>query len=179
MSDVLRQSGQIALDGGQKFAVHVVHRIAFFRDGKRDHLQRMTFKHFDQPFAPLRRGHVKAFGHARDQRILRHPVRLQRGEDGKIVVQRIDVVDNIRIERLCGDDALLRLARIEQVLLQFGDESAEDIARTEVQPDGLIGRLVAHGGNVKLRHRDACVQPRLPVADSRHVQLHAERLLTF
>ncbi len=55
-----------------------------------------------------------------------------------------DLIDDLVVEPLADDDAGRGQAAIEQALLQGGGEDAEDVARTEVDPRGVLCALFDH-----------------------------------
>jgi len=66
----------------------------------------------------------------------------------------------------------------QQALLQRGDEAAEDVARTEVDPDGVLLGGGSHGSVVKGGQLDAQLFPLgFLVDDGRRIHLHNDLLL--
>ena len=53
-------------------------------------------------------------------------------------MRHINLVDNVIVERFRRDDAGFRQPRVQQALLKSRDKAAEDVARTEVDPDGVL-----------------------------------------
>ena len=68
-------------------------------------------------------------------------------------MRHINLVDNVIVERFRRDDAGFRQPRVQQALLKSRDKAAEDVARAEMHPHGLLGGLLRHLRPVVLRQR--------------------------
>ena len=175
----VRALGHVRDDDRHQLAGHVAQRVALLRDGEGDHLQGGIDENLRKArhLARVLRVGAQALGDGGDDLAAGGGVRIERDVHGQAVERIVDFGDNLVVEGIRRDDAAVGQAFIEQLLLQGGNEAAEDIARTEVHPDRVLLRRVRHGLHVILRHGDAHLLPRSAVRECGTIHFHGSSSL--
>ena len=170
----------VSLHDGHQAAVGTVQSVALLGDGEGDHLQAGIGEDLLEAGHHLRVGRVgaQALGHRADDLAAGGAVRVQGDVHRQVVIRGVDLVDDVVVEGVGCDDAAVGGTLVQQALLQRGDEAAEDVARTEVDPDGVLLGGGSHGSVVKGGQLDAQLFPLgFLVDDGRRIHLHNDLLL--
>ena len=170
----------VGLHNGHQAAVGTIERVALLGDGEGDHLQAGIGEDLLEAGHHLGVGRVgaQALGHRADDLAAGGAVRVQGDIHRQVVIRGVDLVDDVVVEGVGCDDAAVGQTLVQQTLLQGGDKAAEDVAGTEVDPDGMLLGGGGHGGVVKCGQLDAQLFPlSLLVDDGRRVHLHNDLLL--
>ena len=170
----------VSLHDGHQAAVGTVQSVALLSDGEGDHLQAGIGEDLLEAGHHLRVGRVgaQALGHRADDLAAGGAVRVQGDVHRQVVIRGVDLVDDVVVEGVGCDDAAVSGTLVQQALLQRGDEAAEDVARTEVDPDGVLLGGGSHGSVVKGGQLDAQLFPLgFLVDDGRRIHLHNDLLL--
>ena len=170
----------VGLHNGHQAAVGTIEGVALLGDGEGDHLQAGIGEDLLEAGHHLGVGRVgaQALGHRADDLAAGGAVRVQGDIHRQIVIRGVDLVDDVVVEGVGCDDAAVGQTLVQQTLLQGGDKAAEDVAGTEVDPDGMLLGGGGHGGVVKCGQLDAQLFPlSLLVDDGRRVHLHNALLL--
>ena len=79
---------------------------------------------------------------------------------------------NKKIAGVCGDDAALYLALLQQILLQLGDEATEDVTGTKVDPDRILHGGLSHLLPVKLGQSYLGIGPEFGIFQRLRIHFH-------
>ena len=129
---------------GQRLTLDIGQGIALLGDGEGRHLHGGTDEAGLQLGPLVGSGGVGAhtLGDGGDDLLLGGAVGLEGHHQGHGIMGIIDLVNDVVVEGLGGDDAALRQTHVQQPLLQPGDKAAEDVARAEMHPHGrFLGGL--------------------------------------
>ena len=167
----MMRSGGACFDVGQSQAAEIAVKagqgITFLCDRKADHLQGRIAEDGLQLAVLLSVGTVSfnAVSDGSDDALVKGPVRMHLDQKGQIVKRSVDLVDNLEIEGLGSDDTGLLLAGIQQLLLDLRDESAENVACSEMYPYRILLGLSLDSLNIKFRQNNAGLLPLSGVLD--------------
>ena len=170
----------VSLHDGHQAAVGTVQSVALLGDGKGDHLQAGIGEDLLEAGHHLRVGRVgaQALGHRADDLAAGGAVRVQGDVHRQVVIRGVDLVDDVVVEGVGCDDAAVSDTLVQQALLQRGDEAAEDVARTEVDPGWGAPWVAAVMAAWSRRQLDAQLFPLgFLVDDGRRIHLHNDLLL--
>src|SRR5699024_10082576 len=98
---------------------------------------------------------AQALGHGTDDLAAGGAVRVQGDHHGQVVKGGVDLVDNVVVEGIGGNDNAVGQAFVQQILLQSSNKTAENVARAEMHPDGVFLGGGGHSGMVELGQLDA------------------------
>ena len=159
---------KVGLDEGEELPLDVLQGVALLGDGVADHLKGGIPEDGLQPLHVLGEGGARpqALGNGRHHVLLQRAVGQQGDHQSHVVKGGVNFVDDVVVEGVGGDDAALHQTLVQQLMLEPGDEAPEDVARAEVDPDGVLLRLGPHGLPVKLGQGDAGLFPGSPVLNA-------------
>ena len=170
----------VRLDHRHQAAVRTVEGVALLGDGKGNHLQAGIGEDLLEAGHHGRVGGIGAqtLGHRTDDLPAGGAVRVQGDHHGQVVEGGVDLVDDVVIEGVGGDDSAVGQALVQQFLLQCGNKAAEDVACAEVYPDRVFLGGGGHGRMVELGQLDAQLFPLgFLIDDGRGIHLHSGFLL--
>ena len=144
-------------------AVRLAQLIALLCDREGQHLQRRRAEYRLEVIFRLRVREVRldALRDAREHFLGHRAVGIEQHVERQVVLRGVDLVDDIVVERVAGDDARLRKSFVQQPLRKRTNETAKDVARAEMHPFWLGLGTRAHCGNVERRQLHAGLFPRL------------------
>ena len=145
MSGTVGPALQVPLHHRLQLALQSGEGVALLGDGKAGHLQggRLEYLHQPVPVGALAVG-LQAAGHAADHLHLIGAVGRHADQQAQAVVRGIDVVNDLKIEGLGGNDTGIGSAGIQKGLLGGGQEAPEDVARAKVDPGRALPGALAH-----------------------------------
>ena len=119
--------------------------VTLLGNGKAGHLQGGRLEHLHQPVpvGALAVG-LQAPGHAADHLHLIGVVGRHADQQAQAVVRGIDIVNDLKIEGLGGNDTGIGSAGIQKGLLSGGQEAPEDIARAKMDPGWALPGALTH-----------------------------------
>ena len=139
-------------DGGEAtLQVSRCHTVALLGDGEGNHLQRWIAEDFHQslPVSKLVVG-FQGFGYRGDDFLLDGAGRLQADQEREVAVGGVGLVDDLKVEGLCHDDATVVFPAVQRIVEDGSGESTEDVSASEVHPCRCVVGLLCHGGDVEL-----------------------------
>ena len=91
---------------------------------------------------------------AGDQSFVKLPVRVHKDGNGKIVMGFVNFLNDFGIEGFRDNNSPVAVPLVDQILLLASDQRPEDIAGSEMQPEGMTAGPLAHGRHVPLGQAD-------------------------
>jgi hypothetical protein len=152
---------EIGLDKGEELPLDVLQGVALLGDGVAHHLEGGAAENGFQLLHVLGEGvpRPRPLGNGGHHVLLQRAVGQQRDHQGHVVEGGVNFVDNVIVKGVGGDDAALDQPLVQQPVLDQGDEAPEDVARAEVDPDGILLRLGPHGLPIELGQSDPRLFP--------------------
>ena len=178
MSCMRRAFLDISGDNFHKVPGEIIDRIALLRDRKADHLEGRIPEYFLHPVEGSVRGtHCDGLSDSSHYILIHGSVRVERDHHAEVVIRMIAEIDNIVIERVDSDDSSVRLSLVQELLLELGNETAENVACAEMHPDRILLCRSSHLFHVICGKRDAGLLPPCLVAEACKIHFHS--LLPF
>ena len=172
---------EVGLHGGKEPPRQVSQGIALFRNGKAHHLKGWGAENSPQLLQILRISPpgAKSLRDGGHYLPLHGTVGLQADHQGHRVVGGINLVHDVKVKGIGGNDAALDQPLLQQRLLQPGNEAAKNVAGAKVDPGGMLLRLGTHGLPVKGWQPDSGLLPGAPVLNAGVAQFHIRASLTL
>ena len=171
--------GKIGYNHRQQLALDIAQSIALFGNGKAGKLQARIFKNGLElvPLILLSAAGAHALGDGSNHFLVGGAIGLEGHHEGHGIVGLINFGDDIVVEGFGSHNAAFAQAVVEQLLLQGGNEAAEDVARAKMHPHGLLFGLFSHSLPVEGGQGDVGGGKGLLVLNALIAQFHADILL--
>ena len=158
---VFRALLHVFSDGREVIAGVVRQLVALFRNGEAGYLERRRFEDFLEALPVF--GEIgtadDGFDNGADDFVFKAAVGVHGDGQAQIVEGAVYVLDDFFVVRFSRNDARLSQAFVEQMLLEGGDEGAENIAAAEVNPLGSFLRRCFNSLCIELIQGDTGLFP--------------------